>query len=84
MESAAAVCKLIRSLYGDRVLILTLFAATDMRVQFVLGMQVAQVDVFITRELTNDHTPVKFLLKQEVSARLPRLDGAQRAQMLLR
>ena len=55
-----------------------------MRVQFVLGMQVAQVDVFITRELTNDHTPVKFLLKQEVSARLPRLDGAQRAQMLLR
>ena len=84
MKSAAAICELIRSLYGDRVLIPPLFTTTYMRVQLMLGMQVAQVDVFITRELTNDHTPIKFLFKQEVSARFPRLDGAQRAQMLLR
>ena len=84
MEPAAAVRELIRALNGDRILVFAFLATADMRVQFVLRVQVAEIDIFIARELTNDHTPVEFLVKCVGRARLPRLDGAQRTEMLLR
>ena len=84
MEPSAAVRELIRALNGDRILVLAFLATADMRVQFVLRVQVAEIDIFIAGELTNDHTPVEFLVKCVGCARLPRLDGAQRTEMLLR